>query len=154
MQKTRKNKFGNNFISILSQMKSCLPFSVPILENSLVIFMGTDIFHREDWQKLGENFQNLISGDETRTFQNELNRMGINYERYRKEINTSKIIFEMWNNLSLQYPLMSRLAKAVFVFSHSSALIKLIFPQMQDFFKAKRNRLTIENIESCLLIRV
>jgi len=43
---------------------------------------------------------------------------------------------------------MSKLAKSILVFPHSSAPVERIFSQMKDFIPQKET----ENLESCLLI--
>ena len=76
-----------------------------------LLFFDTEIFDLKSWQKMGENFINIVSTqDENRAFQSELKRMASNYERHRKEHLASKrTILETWDILSLQYPVMTKI---------------------------------------------
>jgi len=140
-------------IKVLCEMKTRLPFNEKVFQSSLGVYFYSEIFDMNAWQSLAERFRNIITEDKNRQFQNELKRISCNYSRHVKEhINSSRTILETWDVLSNQYPLLGKLAKSILVLPHSSCPVERVFSQMEDFITPKRNRLTAENLEACLLI--
>ena len=140
-------------LNTIYEMKNKLPFNHKIIKASYDIFFHSTIFNRDSWQILADQFKNIISEGENRSFQNELKRMACNHERHAKEHRESqRTILETWSFLSNQYPSMGKLAKSIIALTHSSCPVERIFAQMEDFVTPKRNRMTSENLEACLLI--
>lgn len=141
-------------IEVLCEMKDRLPFEAPVLKASLGVFFTSEAFDRLSWRFLADQFPNIISTEEeNRLFEGELKRISTHYPRHRKEHNDSgRSILQTWNVLSAQYPLMSRLAKSIQVLPHTSSPVERVFAQIEDIMTPKRNRLTTENLEACLII--
>lgn len=73
----------NFYVRILAQMKIRLPFTNKILEDSCVIYMNTEEYCKDAWQRLGEQFSNILADDEDkRIFQSDLKRMVCNYQGF------------------------------------------------------------------------
>ena len=141
----------NFILKILCEMQERLPINQQIFKESRVVFF--DEWDIDAWRWLAEKFHNIIGPEETTQFQNELKRMSIHFSSLRKQHeNSNRTILESWDNLSGQYPNISKLAKSILVLPHSSVPVERIFSQMQDFKTEKRNRLTTENLETSLLI--
>ena len=58
---------------------------------------------------------------------------------------------EIWSKLAEEYPLCSKLAKALLILPYSTCSVERVFSSMRDFRTPKRSRLTTENLEACLL---
>ena len=141
-------------IEVLCQMKERLPYETPVLKASLEIFFTSEAFNRLSWRFLADSFPNIIyTEEENRLFEGELKRISTHYSRHRKEhIDSGRSILQTWNVLSAQYPLMSKLAQSILVLPHTSSPVERIFAQIEDIMTPKRNRLTTENLEACLII--
>jgi len=65
----------------------------------------------------------------------------------------NKNLLEVWNQHSVKFPLLFKLAKALMVMPYSSCFIERIFSKIVDIKTLKRNRLGIQGLEACLLIK-
>ena len=87
------------------------------------------------------------------SFENELNRLEAAFMRIREDHLSSKInIDQTWKLLSMEYPLVSKLALALLVLPYSTVSVERLFAEISDFKTPKRNRMTIENLEACLIV--
>ena len=149
----RDNLFGiiKKFIlKILCEMKERLPLNEQIFKECRVVFF--EEWDIDSWRWLAEKFHNIIGPEESTQFQHELKRMSIHFSSLKKQHESSnRTILESWENISPQYPYVSKLARSVLVLSYSSVPVERIFSQMQDFKTEKRSRLTTENLETSLL---
>jgi len=134
----------------LQTMKKKLPFKEEIFSDMSVIFLRE--FNKEKWEKLGEKFKNIISEAEQQNFKYEVRRLGYNFNDVGDPFIISKgNPIEIWTVRAEEYPLCSRLAKALLILPHSTCSVERIFSTMRDFRTPKRSRLTTENLEACLL---
>jgi len=67
--------------------------------------------------------------------------------------NKKEEYLRVWYDQRQYYPLSYKLACAVETIQYTSASIERLFSDMGNIVTVKRNRLTVENIEACLLIR-
>ena len=138
-------------LKILVEMKTSLPFEDELLKQTQVVFLRE--WKEEDWNKLARRFTNIISKQSERHFNAEMKRMAINFKGLSLEHEKSqKTILETWNHLFKKYPEMARLAMAVLVLPSSTVSVERVFSNMKDIKTSKRNRLNVDNLETCLLI--
>ena len=60
-------------------------------------------------------------------------------------------ILDIWSGIGEYYPLCYKLASALFVLPHSSVEVERVFSKVRDVKTFKRNRLSVESLEVCLL---
>lgn len=152
-EKDQEEVFNNIrmvILRILIEMKSRLPIELKIMKQAQVIFLKT--WSSEDWRALALHFTNIIPENDLRHFNLELQRFENSFEKHAEEHKNNKSIIETWTKLSGKYKYLAKLAKALLVLPSSTVPVERIFSQMQDFKTPKRNRLTVQNIESCMLI--
>jgi len=138
-------------IRILDEMKRRLSFQSPILRDIDMVFLRD--FDKSKWKSLANKFTNIISQDQLGEFNNEFERLRVRFERrYRDKIGSPFPFITQWRNLSCDFPLLAKLALSIAVLPHSSVPVGRIFSQLKDFKTGKRNRLTVKNIESSLLV--
>jgi len=136
---------------VLSAMKDRLPFEAPILKDLDVVFLRD--FAKDKWKNLANQFSNIISHNQMKDFNNELERFAIRFKkRYSNIVGSSLEFLQEWKNLSNDFPLLAELARAIAVLPHTTVPIERIFSQLKDFKTNKRNRLTAKNIEASLLV--
>ena len=58
---------------------------------------------------------------------------------------------KIWQGEISNYPNIYLIAKAIAVLPYSSVQVERIFSAMKDIKNVKRNRLSIDNVEACLL---
>ena len=145
-------KTAQEFIyRVIFEMKDRLPFNNEIINEMQVVFLKE--FKASSWEFLRDKFSNIIKPEEKRAFTSELNRMEVGFARIRKEFRESdQNITKTWLNLSIQYPYMSKLARATLILPYSTVSVERIFAQIPDIKTPKRSRMTVENLEACLLI--
>jgi len=138
----------------LNQMKVNLPYSKEILSLCQSIFFEED-FNENKWLKLKDLFPNILRTKKQKDdFATEVRRMEYTYTKIKDRLraSTTKISpLTVWKNESLTYPNMYLLVKALFVLPYSSVPVERVFSNMKDIKNTKRNRLTLDNIEACLL---
>lgn len=136
---------------VVSGMKTRLPVEAPILKDLVVVFFKD--FDKNKWKNLANRFSNIISKEQINDFNNELERFTIRFQKRYSNIVSSNLKFlQEWKNLSNDFPLLAKLAKAIAVLPHTTVPIERIFSQLKDFKTNKRNRLTAKNIEASLLV--
>ena len=104
----------------------------------------------EDLRTLSAKFSNVISHREFTNFKSELDVLEFHFEDTGRPIQNSRSYIEAWKN-EKQYPLTYRLARAVQVLPCSSVPIERRFSCATDVKTIKRNNLSVESIEACLL---
>jgi len=144
-------KSVRNFILLcLQNMRKKLPFNEEIMLNMSVVFFKE--FNRDKWEKLGERFKNIIPTADQQNFKYEVRRLAYNFDDIGGPVVISKgNPIEVWTAREEEYPLCSKLAKALLVLPHSTCPVERTFSTMRDFRTPKRSRLTTENLEACLL---
>lgn len=104
---------------------------------------------KPSWQKLASKLKPII---DSQGIQDELEIAEYNFEdlqqpfRYNGE---NQIRF--WKNKSTEYPIMSKIALAVFTLPYSTVSIERTFSMLKDIRDPRRNRLSSEGTEACLL---
>lgn len=141
----------NFIIRALSEMKQRLPFRSEILSDLGSIFFKK--FDQNQLKKLAQKFSNMISKDEQRSFQNELERFAINFIKIQQiKFALHLTPLEVWYQQKESFPLLYRLAKAILILPHTTVPIERMFSQLKDFKTGKRNRISTKNLEASLLI--
>jgi len=131
-------------------MTKKLPFNEEVISNMSVVFFKE--FNQEKWEKLGERFQNVITLSDQQNFKYEVRRLAYNFDEIGHPLIISKgNPIEIWTAREEEYPLCSKLAKALLVLPHSTCPVERVFSTMRDFRTPKRSRLSTENLEACLL---
>jgi len=138
----------------LRNMKKKLPFHLEILYLAQVVYFEGD-FQAEKWMRFTELFPNILKTSKMRDeYVREVEKMEINYRKLKTKYfnagNQSSYI-KIWHNLKTFYPCMYEVARALFVLPHSSVPVERIFSTMKDIKTIKRNRLTTQSLEACLL---
>jgi len=135
----------------LKGMKKKLPFKEGIWEDIKVIFFSE--FNKLKWTSLKNHFKNIISNDELEEkFIHELGRLDYNFKRIQyQSVLTRQSPLTIWNVLKKDYPTLYLLAKALLVLPHASVPVERIFSTLKTIKNPYRNRLSIENVEACLL---
>ena len=86
------------------------------------------------------------------SFCNELDSFEFNFEEIQSEMKAKKKSpLEHWAKYEEDYPNICTLAKAILVLPHSTVSVERIFSNMKDIKTIKRKRLTVENLEACVL---
>jgi len=111
--------------------------------------------HRLNLHQLANRFNNIITPDVFHAFEDELNALNLDNENIRQEIKqtTKRKYLEAWQKFQSNFPLLYKLITAVEAISYSSASVERLFSTMKDIITLKRNRLTLDNLESCLLLK-
>ena len=143
---------AQNFVlTCLKTMRVKLPFQNEIISDANVIFLRE--FSKKKWEALGNRYTNIItSKDELNLYKDEIGRLEYNFADIQYMTTMTKMTpLEVWKTLEENYPITSKLASALFVLPHSTATVERSFSTMKDIKNPKRNRLTVENLEACLL---
>lgn len=135
----------------LKYMKKKLPYQNQIINDTKVIFLKE--FDREKWIRLQSRFTNIISSEKMRNaFGNELDSLQYHFEDISSVVKMRKISpLETWKNLEEDYPTLCTLARALMTLPCSTVAVERAFSSLKNIKNAKRNRLTIHNLEACLL---
>ena len=139
----------------LKKMKNKLPFNQEIFDLSQGVFFENPKFEKEKWLKLKDLFPNILRTSKSKdSFVKEIDKLEFTYkktvERFIHSADwTSPLL--IWKSQAILYPTVYSVAKAVFVLPYSSVSVERIFSQLKGTKNTKRNRLTIENVEACLL---
>ena len=134
----------------LKYMKKKLPFENELIEQAQVIFL--EEFNKNYWLSLGSRFSNILNTDKLKeNFINELDNFQFNFKKYKQIPSYTSSPIQMWKGFKKPYPTMYLLAMALMVLPYSSVCLERIFSQLRDIKTLKRNRLTIENLEACIL---
>ena len=134
----------------LKYMKKKLPFEDELIEQVQVIFL--EEFNKNYWLSLGTRFSNILNTDKLKeSFVNELDNFQFNFKKYKQIPILSSSPIQMWKSFKKPYPTMYLLAMVLIVLPHSSVCLERMFSQLRDIKTLKRNRLTIENLEACIL---
>ena len=140
-----------NFIILaLKHMKLKLPFQNETLEQSQVIFL--EKFDKNYWLHLKAHFPNIIKTDQMKErFVNELDNFQYNFKKIKSSLGFELSPIQIWKGLKKTYPTMYVLATALMTLPHSSVCVERIFSKLRDIKTLKRNRLSIENLEACII---
>ena len=138
------------FIASLERMKYWLPFEDQAIFDSEVIHLET--YDMNKWKRLKERFTNIIKEKDAIEFTEQLKRFKINFPGI-KSIMGKKPLLEVWKEQEIKFPLLSKLAKALMVMPYSSCFLERTFSKIVDIKTLKRNRLSINGLEACLLIK-
>ena len=144
----------NFLVMCLKQLKKRLPYANKIMDLSQVVFFEED-YNESKWLALKDLFPNILKTKKQRDdFATEVRKMEYSHGKIRETLRNSitKISpLTLWKRESLNYPNMYLVAQAVFVLPYSSISVERVFSTMKDIKNRKRNRLTIQNLEACLL---
>lgn len=135
---------------VLIEMQKRLPFWDDFLEKHKAIFLLKPPI-LNDWKYLLERFTNIIPLDYEADWRLELDRFALNDDIVEEAKNFKNDFLTMWYHFGNTYPLISRLAIALLTVAHSSVPVERVFSWLKDVKSQKRNRLTVENLEACLL---
>ena len=146
-------QYARNFILLCLQgMKDKLPFQNEELLDASVVYFGSEQFERSKWEKLGKKYTNVILDKDYTVYIHELDQLECNYGFYSRQIGQPRSNpIDIWSSMKTSYPLCSSLAYALFVLPHSTVSVERIFSSMKDIKTFKRNRLSRETLEACLL---
>ena len=104
--------------------------------------------------RLASIFTNVIDKDELSKFHLETARLTFTGLDIKKRIKKGvENYLEGWGQVKNEFPLIFRLARALWTLPYSSACVERSFSQMNIIKTVKRNRLSLENLESCLLFK-
>ena len=137
-------------IASLEKMKRWLPFENQILFNTEVIYLKS--YDYDKWVDLKDKFPNIIKEEDKSSFQEQIQRLKYHYLDIKGDISHYPIL-EVWRKNKLKFPLLYQLVRALMVTPYSSCSIERIFSKCKDVKTLKRNRLSTQNLESCLLIK-
>ena len=139
---------AKNFMTeLVCQMRERIPFDDDFLESCEALKMKT--IDKSSWQKLASKLKPII---DSQGIQDELEIAEYNFEDLQhsfRAIGENQIKF--WKNKSTEYPIMSKIALAVFTLPYSSVSIERTFSMLKDIRDPRRNRLSCEGTEACLL---
>ena len=146
--------FARTFIlTVLSSMKKRLLFEDNFLLMSQIIFLKDRTCQVKIWRELAISLPNIITNDLEVRFSEELDVFELNYKAiYQQHLNSDLSIIKRWDILSKNYPCISALAKALLVLPYSSAAVEKIFSTFKAFVTPVRNQLSVEALESSILI--
>ena len=138
----------------LKKMKSKLPYTNEILLLCQCIFFE-EASDEKKWLRLKDLFPNILRTRKQRDdFALEVGRMGDTYNRIREKLKSTiskTSALTIWKIESESYPNVYALVRALLVLPYTSVPVERIFSTMKDIVDQKRNRLTVENVEACLL---
>jgi len=101
---------------------------------------------------LARRFDNIILPHEESDVNSEVETLENNYHQVRKRIkNSFEGSLEAWKQIHRTYPLIYRLARTVQTLPYSTSSIERNFSVLKDIKTIKRNRLSVQNLEACLL---
>ena len=84
----------------------------------------------------------------------EVGRMGYTYNKIKEKLRnsiTKTSSLTIWKSQSELYPNVYTLVRALLVLLYTSVQVERVFSTMKNIVNIKRNRLTVENVEACLL---
>jgi len=85
-------------------------------------------------------------------FINELENLQYNFDDISSAVKMRRVSpLETWKTLEEDYPTLCILARALFVLPCSTVDVERIFSSLKNKKNSKRNRLTVNNLEACLL---
>jgi len=131
------------------KMREILPYDDRELFDSTAIFLAD--FSLEKWHRLKVRFGNIIE-DQNSIFEDELKRIKFNFFDLQLEMRNCPIL-EVWSRHKSKYPLIFNLARSLMVTPYSSCPLERVFSKCTDIKTLKRNRLRIQSLEACLLIK-
>ena len=138
----------------LKGMKKKLPYNNEVMLLCQSLFFE-EAYSEEKWLKLKDMFPNILRTRKQRDdFASEVSRMGYTYNRIKERLRntiTKVSPLTIWKSESLSYPNMFLLARALFVLPYTSIPVERVFSTLKDIVNIKRNKLTIDNVEACLL---
>ena len=153
-QKEQLALFSIKFIIMcLKQSKKRLPYSIKIMNLSQAVFFE-EKYDKDKWLALKTQFPNILKSKKQKDdFATEVRNMEYSYNKIKEKIDkTDKAsLLKVWKNESITYPNMYLVARAIFVLPYSSMAVERVFSALKDIKNKKRNRLTTENVEACLL---
>lgn len=150
-QKTLLTASKKFIVMALKYMKKKFPYKEQIINDTKVIFLKE--FDKTKWIRLQKHFTNIISTDKMKkTFGNELDSLEFQFDDISSVVKMKKVsILETWNTLGDEYPTLSMLARAILVLPHSSVSVERVFSTLKNIKNSKRNRMTVQNLEACIL---
>jgi len=143
------------FINIcLKEMKINLPYTNEIMNLTQIIFFEED-YDENKWLNLKDLFPNIIKSKKQKDdFTAEVHRMEYTFAKIREKLRNSigrVSPLTLWKNEAQTYPNMNLLVEALLVLPYSSVPVERVFSSLKDIKTPKRNRLTVFNLEACLL---
>jgi len=144
-----------NFIYIcLQKMRKKLPFGIPIISMAQVIFFECE-YDESKWIGLKDSFPTILKTKKQRDdYTTEIRKIEYNYNKIRQRMLQSMITIsplKIWQGEMLNYPNIYLIARAITVLPYSSVQVERVFSAMKDIKNVKRNRLSLDNVEACLL---
>jgi len=101
---------------------------------------------------IANRFKNVISEAELGIFNKELIKLQYRFEEIHDKI-TKHSFFEAWESEKNKFPLVYRLARAIQTLPYSTTFIERSFSSALNIKTLKRNRITTNNLEACLLVK-
>jgi len=138
------------FEACLDKMKEHLPYKEQVICDSEVIFLK--LYDYQKWINLRDRFTNMIKKDEYNDFEDQLGRLKKNFSDLRLETYHFHVM-DIWRRNKSKFPLLFKLAKYLMVIPYSSCSVERTFSQCLDIKTLKRNRLSVGNLEACLLVK-
>ena len=102
-------------------------------------------------QELAKRFTNIISEGEQSALSNEISMLRLNAQDLRSKIQNTNYL-EAWRSQQSNYPLLYKLVRSLQALPYSIVNIERTFSDLVVIKTCKRNRLSVANIEACLLV--
>lgn len=141
-------------VKILNEMETRLFVNEEIFEGHNQVFIQRGWICEEDlWRALGNTFKSIITPEKEEQFEFQLEKFYVKSAEIKATYQDyTGTPLELWIQLRSKYPHVAELAMAILTLPHSSVPVERIFSKMKDFKTFKRSRLTVENLEACLLV--
>jgi len=147
-----------NFLLIaFESLKRYMPWSEDkafMLVDAFLLPKGSENQVVVKFQKLAERFTNVILendrvawGQEIISIESKIGYLQTSLEREQKDYTT------IWRGVSGRFALLYKLARAVYVLSYSTADIERTFSRAEIVKNTRRNKLSTQRLEACLLAR-
>ena len=135
----------------LKQMWDRIPFRDEILNSCSATHLTS--FDKDKWITLDDKFSNIITSELKAKFTHEVDHLEYNYLDLLAQKDWAGGIVHFWTTMQSEYPILSKLALSVQTLPYSTACVERTFSVPRDIKKPKRNRLSSESLEACLLIQ-
>jgi len=138
-------------IEMIVRMKEIIPFKNEVLESVDVIKL--EGINESKWTTLAKQFTNIVPSNEFNAFKNQLDIFAWNFPELKSYFNSSnQNLINFWtSNKIIDYPILKKLALACLTLPYSTVSVERSFSILRDIQRPKRNNLSAEAVEACLL---
>jgi len=158
LSEENQNNFFNAAKAFLEEALLQLRDYLPWKDSQILLLADSFLLKTQyastNLNNLAAQFSNIISKDELSLFNLETSRLTFAGLDVRKRIKKGGANYlEGWKQVEQDFPLIYRLARAIWTLPYSSASIERNFSVMGDIKTIKRNKLSLPNLEACLLTK-